>query len=56
MPYLVAGLVLFFGVHLFSAFRSRAPGKDLRQRLGYAPYMGLYSENTYPFQRGVSDL
>jgi len=43
MLYLVAGLFLFFGAHLFSAFRSRAPGKDLRQRLGYAPYMGLYS-------------
>jgi uncharacterized membrane protein len=43
MPYLIAGLVLFFGAHLFSAFRSRAPGKDLRQRMGYGPYMGLYS-------------
>lgn len=43
MPYLIAGLVLFFGVHLYSAFRSRAPGRDLRQRLGYAPFMGLYS-------------
>lgn len=43
MPFLIAGLALFFGAHLFSAFRSRAPGKDLRQRMGYAPFMGLYS-------------
>lgn len=43
MLYLIAGLVLFFGPHLFSAFRSREPGKDLRARLGYGPYMGLYS-------------
>lgn len=43
MTYLLAGLVLFFGTHLFSAFRSRAPGRDLRQKLGYGPYMGLYS-------------
>ena len=43
MTYLLAGLVLFFGPHLFSAFRSRAPGRDLRQKLGYGPYMGLYS-------------
>ena len=41
MPYLIAGLVLFFGAHLFSAFRSRAPGKDLRQRIGYGPYLSL---------------
>ncbi|HBX96402.1 MAG TPA: NnrU family protein [Hyphomonas sp.] len=43
MPYLIAGLVVFFGVHLFSAFRSRKPGEDLKQRIGYGPYMGLYS-------------
>ncbi|MCI4645614.1 MAG: NnrU family protein, partial [Hyphomonadaceae bacterium] len=43
MTMLLAGLVLFFGAHLFSAFRSRAPGQDLRQKLGYGPYMGLYS-------------
>ena len=39
----IAGLVLFFGTHVFTAFRSRAPGQDLRQRLGEGPYMGLYS-------------
>lgn len=43
MTYLIAGIVIFFGVHLFSAFRSREPGKDLRQKLGYVPFMGLYS-------------
>ncbi|WP_084396832.1 NnrU family protein [Henriciella aquimarina] len=43
MVYLIAGLVLFFGCHLFSSFRSRAAGRDLRVRMGYGPYMGLYS-------------
>ena len=43
MPYLIAGLAIFFGAHLYSAFRSRAPGRDLRQRMGYGPFMGLYS-------------
>ncbi len=43
MTYLIAGLVIFFGAHIFSAVRSREPGKDIRQRLGYGPYMGLYS-------------
>ena len=43
MLYLISGLIIFFAPHLFSAFRSRAPGRDLKQKLGYAPYMGLYS-------------
>ncbi len=43
MIYFIAGLVLFFGLHVFSALRSRAPGKDIKQKLGYGPYMGLYS-------------
>lgn len=43
MLYLVLGLVIFFGAHLFSAFRSREPGKDLKAKLGYGPYMGLYT-------------
>ena len=38
----LAGLVIFFGVHIFSAVRSRDPDKDLRARMGYGPYMGLY--------------
>ena len=43
MTYLILGLIIFFGAHLFSTFRSRAPGKDIRHRLGHGPYMGLYS-------------
>lgn len=39
----LAGLAIFFGVHVFSAIRSRAPDKDLRARMGYGPFMGLYS-------------
>ncbi|MEE2929466.1 MAG: NnrU family protein [Pseudomonadota bacterium] len=39
----LAGLVIFYGVHVFSAIRSRAPEKDLRTRMGYGPFMGLYS-------------
>lgn len=37
------GLALFFLPHLYSTFRSREPGKDLRLRLGDLPFMGLYS-------------
>jgi uncharacterized membrane protein len=36
-----AGAALFFGAHLFSAFRARGAG-DIKQRMGGA-YMGLYS-------------
>ena len=43
MIYFLAGLALFFVPHIFSAVRSRAPGQDLRVKLGYGPYMGLYS-------------
>ncbi|MFN7164006.1 MAG: NnrU family protein [Hyphomonas sp.] len=43
MMYLVLGLVIFFGTHLFSAYRSREAGKDLRAKMGQGPYMGLYS-------------
>ncbi|PKP81523.1 MAG: NnrU family protein [Alphaproteobacteria bacterium HGW-Alphaproteobacteria-18] len=43
MTYLILGLIIFFGAHLFSTFRSRAPGKDIKEKLGYGPYMGLYS-------------
>ncbi len=43
MAILIVGLIIFFGAHLFSAFRSREPGKDIRERMGYGPYMGLYS-------------
>jgi len=37
------GLALFFGVHLFSAFRSRVPEKDMKLKMGFGPFMGLYS-------------
>ena len=43
MTYLILGLIIFFGAHLFSAFRSRAPGRDIKAKLGYGPYMGLYT-------------
>ncbi|MEL6687061.1 MAG: NnrU family protein [Pseudomonadota bacterium] len=36
-------LIGFFGLHFFSALRSRADGKDIRKRMGEARYMGLYS-------------
>jgi uncharacterized membrane protein len=43
MVYLIAGLVIFMGTHLFSAVRSREPGKDLRKKMGEGPYMAAYS-------------
>ena len=43
MMYMVLGLVIFFGTHLFSAYRSREAGKGLRVKMGEGPYMGLYS-------------
>ncbi len=43
MAIFLAGLALFFGVHLYSALRSRDPDKDIKKRLGYGPYMGFYS-------------
>lgn len=43
MTLFLIGLVIFFGLHVYSALRSRAPDSDLRQRLGYGPFMGGYS-------------
>ena len=43
MTILLIGLAVFFGLHVFSAVRSREPGRDIKERLGYGPYMGLYS-------------
>ena len=43
MTLFFSGLAIFFAAHLFSALRSRAPGKDIKVRIGYGPYMGLYS-------------
>lgn len=43
MTLFILGLVVFFGLHIYSAVRSRDPEKDLRKRFGEGPYMGLYS-------------
>ncbi len=43
MTILLIGLAVFFGLHIFSAVRSRDPDKDIKQKLGHGPYMGLYS-------------
>ena len=43
MTIFITGLAIFFGLHFFSAIRSRDPGKDLKVKLGYGPFMGLYS-------------
>lgn len=37
------GLAIFFGLHIFSAVRPRTEGRDLKARMGYGPFMGLYS-------------
>lgn len=42
LPAFFGGLALFFGAHLFSAFRPRGEG-DIALRMGRGPYMGLYS-------------
>ncbi len=43
MALLIAGLVIFFAAHFYSAFRSRVPGKDITERIGEGPYKGVYS-------------
>ncbi len=43
MTVFIIGLALFFIPHFYSALRSREDGKDIRMRLGYTKYMGLYS-------------
>ena len=40
-PAFFGGLVVFFGTHMFSAFRTRGEG-DIALRMGRGPYMGLY--------------
>lgn len=42
LPAFFGGLAVFFGTHLFSAFRARGEG-DIAVRIGRGPYMGLYS-------------
>jgi uncharacterized membrane protein len=39
---LIIGAVVFFGAHLFSTLRKRGEG-DVKTRLGYRPYMGLFT-------------
>ncbi|MEM7360828.1 MAG: NnrU family protein [Pseudomonadota bacterium] len=43
MEVLIVGLTIFFGAHCYSAFRSREAGSDIKERLGEAKYMGIYS-------------
>jgi uncharacterized membrane protein len=43
MTIFILGLVIFFGAHVFSALRSREPGKDLKKKMGYGPYMAAYT-------------
>ncbi len=43
MIYLVAGLVIFFGLHVYSAVRTRAPATRIEARMGAGPFKGLYS-------------
>lgn len=37
------GIVIFFGLHLFSVFRSREEGRDIREQWGRVKYVGTYS-------------
>ena len=43
MVWFITGIVIFFGVHLFSAFRNRTDGHNLRQSLGEPKFMALFS-------------
>ncbi|MFT5571966.1 MAG: putative membrane protein [Cryomorphaceae bacterium] len=43
MAVFIIGLLLFFSSHFYSAFRSRAPGDDIKEKLGEERYMGVYS-------------
>ena len=43
MVLFLIGLAIFFGTHVFSAVRARAPENDLREKIGYGPYMIGYS-------------
>lgn len=43
MTLFLLGLAIFFGVHVYSALRSREPEYDLKKRIGYAPFMGGYT-------------
>lgn len=43
MIILVVGLIVFFALHFYSAFRDRSEGNDMKARLGPGPFMALYS-------------
>lgn len=43
MTLFLAGLAIFFGLHIFSATRSRHAEYDLKKRLGYSVFMSGYS-------------
>ncbi len=43
MTLFIAGLILFFGPHLYSSFRSREPSRDIKERLGEGLYKGVYA-------------
>lgn len=43
MTLFLLGLAIFFGVHLYSATRSRHAEYDLKKRLGYGLFMSGYS-------------
>ncbi|PHR54363.1 MAG: NnrU family protein [Robiginitomaculum sp.] len=43
MYFLVIGALVFFAAHLYSTFRTRVPAYDIRKKLGYMKFMGIYS-------------
>ncbi|MEE9273634.1 MAG: NnrU family protein [Robiginitomaculum sp.] len=43
MYFFITGLILFFATHLYSSFRNRTPSMDIKERLGYMWFMGVYS-------------
>lgn len=43
MTLFLAGLAIFFGLHIYSATRSRHAEYDLKKRLGYSVFMSGYS-------------
>ncbi len=43
MTLYLAGLFIFFVTHVYSAFRSREAGRDMREKIGFGPYMAIYS-------------
>ena len=48
MQLLIIGLVIFFVTHVYTAFRSREPGRDLKQKLGLAP---IWDSTAWPLSQ-----